>query len=163
MTRGWRRTGDKDPPNTPAGKKERDDALFWVTSECFLDRYSAVKYHLGSGLHALVVQTLQDQELYLTAPTAGQQDHRDIEKFWVSQAVLDLRCVVVNDGHDLNYWQAMKMNPLVVDIYESAWRNGHTWDWNGGATHPILPPNILLLDYAGSFDGFPEACIRMLK
>jgi len=79
-----------------------------------------------------------------------------------SQAVLNYDAVV-SEGHSLNYWGAMKMNPLAAYVYEHAWRLGHSYNWNNSGTHPILPPNILLLDFAGYFDGFPEACIRMLR
>jgi hypothetical protein len=151
------------PANTPQGQEERRDSLFWVSSECFLDRYSAIPYSVGSNLDAKVVETLQDQEVYLAPPTPGQQGHRDILKFWVSQAVLDCNAVT-NDGHSLNYWEAMKMNPLAVYVYENDWikRVSHIWS-SGGTSFPIAAPNILLMDFAGYFDGFPEACIRMLK
>src|SRR6516165_4191528 len=63
-------------------------------------------------------------------PNAGETGHRDPDKFWVTQAVLNYAPVPF-EGHSLNYWGARIMNPLVTLIYEDSWRHGHTHPWNG--------------------------------
>lgn len=152
------------PANTPPGKNERDHSLFWMSSDCCLQRYTAIRQSavepVIADIHANMIATLKDQEEYLE-PSQTAKDHRDLSKFWVTQVVLNYDAVPYKD-HSLNFWGARIGNPLAADIYEANWRHGHTHDWNGTGTKSLSPPNILLLDFAGEYDGFPEACIRMV-
>ena len=130
-----------------------DLSMLWSAERCFLDRYSNKYFDMSGGiafnnLQAKVDYTLDDQEDYLMT---GGDGHRDPNKFWVTQAVLNY-AAVPHDGHSQNYYGAKELNPQFIAAYKN-WRQGKLR--NGNPNSRMQKPNVLLMDYAGYFLGGP--------
>lgn len=152
------------PANTPAGKQERENSWFWSWAECFMERYSDIYVDINvappiGDLNRAIEKTLKDQEEYLLEPQAGDKDHRDPSKFWVTQAVLNY-AAVPHHGKSQNYFGAQAMNIKFTETYQNYWIAGEP-SLKGHAGRKVLPPNVLLFDFIGYFDGFPDACVQM--
>lgn len=126
--------------------------LLWSTRKCFLDRYSDKYVDVNVGepigdLQAKIDYTLDDQQTYLLK---GGDGHRDPDKFWVTQGVLNY-AAVTQDGKSQNYHGAKLMNRQFVNAYKN-WRKGLD---QTGRVHfdRMQTPNVLLMDYAGYFLG----------
>jgi len=125
--------------------------LLWSTRSCFLDRYSNKYFDMSGGaavdnLQAKIDYTLEDQEDGLLLGGSG---HRNPNKFWVTQAVLNYAAVPHN-GKSQNYYGARLMNPQFRDAYKN-WYHGK--DRKGVPNQHLQKPNVLLMDYAGYFLG----------
>lgn len=152
---------------TSAGLRERRQCGFWSAKDCFKDRYSDYYVDLGGGpavdnLQGKIDKTMVDQERYLLQPGPGVKDHRDLKKFWVTQAVLNYAAVVYK-GSSQNRHGAEAMNKKFTAAYKNYWSKGKLSQLKGYVVGTVQAPNILLFDYAGYYDGFPEACVQMAR
>ena len=144
---------DDDDWYPSLNSNDRTDAIFFSISESVCDRYSDcfVDLHVGPPVTAQITSTLTDQELALRS--------RDMDKFLITQAILNY-FVSLFDGMSQNWTGAKEMNPRFTHIYEYAWRQ-RSIDSHGYPPMPV--PNVLLLDFVGEFDNFPEMCRAMLR
>ena len=131
-------------------------AWFWSVAACVRDYYSGVRFDVRGGaalddLTAKIDKTLADQEEHL-------RNDRDANKLFITQAVLDY-FPWSYEGNSQNYLGAREMNPRFAHVFEHCWWQGR--DSTGKGSMPR--PNILLMDFVGEFDRFPEACMRMVN
>jgi hypothetical protein len=123
------------------------DSWVWPWSQYLGDRFSDYKYLLHSW-DTLISDTISDQEDYLKA---GGTDHRQLDWFWVSQAVLGYSNTDTPDGHSQNYAGASYLNQPFITAYKGWW-----------SSSAVQKPNILLMDYSGVYDNFAADCVALL-
>ena len=144
---------DDDDWYSSSDPNERIDAVFFSTPGSVCDRYSAyyIDLYIGPQVTTQIDKTLTDQESALRL--------RDMNKFMITQAILNYSPLLYDDRSQ-NWTGAKEINPRFTHIYEYAWRKRGI-DSHGDPGCPL--PNVLLLDFVGEFDNFPEMCIGMLS
>lgn len=127
----------------------------WQAKHCWRDRFSAYRYTLHSW-SALVDDTLADQQDYLASTgTTG----RDLDRFWVSQAILAYDNTTTPGGSSENKAGAAHLNGPFSDAYRHWWAGESAIP---GKTQSVQTPNVLLLDYSAVYDNFAGVCKDLL-
>ena len=125
------------------------------TSTHLRERFSDYSYSLHSW-KTLVIDTLTDQQNYL-ADTGS--DGRDLDLFWVSQAVLGYSNMTTPNGGSQNKEGASHLNQAFDFGYQNWWAGQSAL---GGVTQAVQKPNVLLLDYSGVYDNFATTCYNLI-
>ncbi len=135
--------------------KNNWDPWFFAWSDALRDRFSDYKYWLHSW-ETLIDDTLADQQNYL-ADTGS--DGRDLNLFWVSQAILGYSNVTTPNGESQNKDGASHLNSVFTAAYKDWWAGNSAIS---GVTQNVQRPNVLLLDYSGVYDDFANDCYNLL-
>ncbi|MEP9359453.1 hypothetical protein [Sphingomonas sp. KR3-1] len=132
-----------------------NDGWYFDWSQYLRDRFSDYKYWLHSW-STLIDDTLADQQNYLVDTGS---DGRDLDLFWVSQAILGYSNVTTPNGESQNKDGASHLNSVFTAAYKDWWKGQSAIQ---GVTQAVQKPNVLLLDYSGVYDDFATDCYNLL-
>jgi hypothetical protein len=134
-------------------------SFLWSKSDCMDDHYSAYNSATNRSWEKLSDLTIEDQQNFLI-------NERNLDRFCVTQSILNYKnemgTTIDNDHHtenSRNYAGAQRMNPKIIEAY-TQWWGGHAVP--SDTNKKVKRPNILLLDFSGVYDQFPETCASLL-
>jgi hypothetical protein len=143
---------------------EIDDPMIWKKKNCLRERFSAYNSATARSWEALADLTISDQEEYLV--DSKDANKRSSDCFWVSQAVLEYKNELgTTDDNKLkiensrNYAGAERMNPRIIEAYKHWWAGQSA----SAKQHAVQKPNILLLDFSGTFECFAADCVNLVR
>ena len=144
------------------GESSLQDPEIWPRSAWWRDHYSEYAFLPSRSWETLRDYTLEDQQNYLTPPPGS--DHRDPNKFWVTQAVLKYTNMTLPDGdHSQNFTGAGYLNPVFVNAFVTWWTKGIAVPVGENTkTKAVAVPNVLLMDFVGLYERFAVNCFDLL-